>query len=62
MILQGIAFVQSWLNGLINDEDGQGLVEYSLLVGFISMVALLAVTAVGIAVVDPFQNAADALP
>ncbi len=31
----------------VNDESGQDLIEYALLAGFISLVAVLAITQVG---------------
>ena len=62
MVLNSITYVQAWLNSLIKDEDGQGMVEYGLLVGLISLVAIAAVTAIGIAVSGAFQTAADTLP
>lgn len=35
------------LKSLVNDESGQDLIEYALLAGFISLVAVLAITQVG---------------
>ena len=35
------------ISRLIRDDSGQDLIEYALLAGFISLVAILAITAVG---------------
>jgi pilus assembly protein Flp/PilA len=35
------------IGGLIRDDSGQDLIEYALLAGFISLVAILAITALG---------------
>jgi pilus assembly protein Flp/PilA len=37
---------------LIKEEEGQGLVEYALIVGLIALVAIVAITASGVAVND----------
>ena len=42
-------------------EEGQGMVEYALLAGLISVVAILAVTAVGENVNTIFESVRDAL-
>ena len=42
-------------------EDGQGMVEYGLILGLVSVVAILALTAVGTDVRDALQDVADAL-
>ena len=35
------------LNSFVQDESGQDLIEYALLAGFISLVAVAAITTVG---------------
>ena len=35
------------LKNFVNDESGQDLIEYALLAGFISLVAVVAITNVG---------------
>ena len=35
------------LKNFVNDESGQDLIEYALLAGFISLVAVVAITQVG---------------
>jgi pilus assembly protein Flp/PilA len=40
----------------VREEVGQDLIEYALLAGFISLVAVLAITNVGIAVNGVYNN------
>lgn len=37
----------TYLKNFINDEEGQDLVEYALLLGFIAIVAVAAITTLG---------------
>jgi pilus assembly protein Flp/PilA len=37
----------NWLRSFVRDEEAQDLIEYALLVGLISLVAVVALTAVG---------------
>ncbi|MDP2624301.1 MAG: Flp family type IVb pilin [Actinomycetota bacterium] len=53
-LLRGIAI-------RLRREDGATMVEYGLMVALIAVVALLAVTALGVSVRDIFQGIADAL-
>lgn len=46
----------SKLNSLLRDDEGQDVIEYSLLGAFISIVAIIAIKAVGTAVNTIFQN------
>ena len=39
--------MKSFVNRLIIESEGQDLIEYALLAGFISLVAVLAITNVG---------------
>ncbi|MFA7078800.1 MAG: Flp family type IVb pilin [Syntrophomonas sp.] len=41
---------------LIREEEGQGMIEYVLIVAFISIVAILAITGVGNKVKDIWTN------
>jgi pilus assembly protein Flp/PilA len=52
--------VQSLLR-LVRNEEGQDLIEYALLVGLISLVAVLAITAAGGSVNQIFTNIAASL-
>ena len=42
--------MKNLLNRFVRDEQGQDLIEYALLAGFISLVAVAAITAVGVGV------------
>jgi Flp pilus assembly pilin Flp len=44
------------LHRLVHDDQGQDLIEYALLAGFISLVAVLAITAVGTGVNTVYGN------
>ncbi len=50
-----------WLNRIFREEEGQDLVEYALLLGFIAVVAAVAVIALGENVRDLFQAVADSV-
>ena len=43
------------------DEEGQGMVEYALLVGLIAIVVIVALLVLGPRIRDMFQNTADQL-
>jgi len=47
---------------IVRDESGQGMVEYGLLLGFIALAAVLAVTALGPSVRKLFEDAETKLP
>jgi pilus assembly protein Flp/PilA len=44
------------LKRLVKNEEGQDLIEYALLAGFISLVAVAAITQVGIGVNGVYNN------
>jgi pilus assembly protein Flp/PilA len=46
----------------LQDEDGQALAEYGLILGLIAVVAIVALTALGLALTDKLQAVADAIP
>lgn len=50
------------LMGLLRDEEGQGMVEYGLIIGLISVVAIVAIIAIGPKVADYFNDANTAMP
>jgi len=41
---------------LFETDDGQALAEYALILGFIAAVAIVALTALGLGILTPFQN------
>ena len=47
---------------IMKNEDGQGMVEYGLILGLIAVAAVVALVALGPKIKDLFQGAADALP
>lgn len=44
------------------DEEGQGMVEYGLLIGLIAVVVVVALLVLGPRIRDMFQDVADELP
>ena len=48
--------MQKILSRLIREEEGQDLIEYALLAGFISLVAVAAITQVGQGVNGVYTN------
>lgn len=49
----------AWLRRLLAPQDGQSLVEYSLLISLIAVAAFLAVVAMGSALQQLFQQICD---
>ena len=48
--------MKNLLNRFVRDEQGQDLIEYALLAGFISLVAVAAITAVGTGVNNVYEE------
>ena len=48
--------MKNLLKRLVRDEQGQDLIEYALLAGFISLVAVVAITNVGTGVNNVYGN------
>lgn len=46
---------------LINEEEGQGLVEYALIVGLIAIAAVISIRLAGTSINDIWDNIADTL-
>ena len=44
------------------DEEGQGMVEYGLIIALIAIVVIVALVALGPKIRDIFQSANDAIP
>lgn len=49
------------LKRFFKDEDGQGMVEYGLILGLIAIAAVVALLALGPKIRELFQGAADTL-
>ena len=52
----------TFLKNFLSDEEGQDLVEYGLLISFVSIVTILALTTIGSKVSAYFANASIQLP
>ncbi len=48
--------MKALFNRFVREEAGQDLIEYALLAGFISLVAVAAITAVGTGINKVYQN------
>lgn len=49
------------IKSLLNREEGQGMVEYALILFLVSIIAIGALTAIGVSVRDVLQSVADTL-
>jgi pilus assembly protein Flp/PilA len=52
----------TFLKNFINDEEGQDLVEYALLLGFVAIACVVAVTALGTKISAYFNKVGSSLP
>ncbi len=57
-----MAALRRFLTELHHDEEGQGLVEYGLILAFASIVCIASMAAVGQAIQDVFWIPAQVLP
>ncbi|MDP4109465.1 MAG: Flp family type IVb pilin [Bacillota bacterium] len=48
--------------GFLSEEDGQGMVEYGLILGLIAVAAIAALVALGPKISDIFTNAGNKIP
>ncbi len=48
--------------GMLRDEAGQGLVEYALIIAFIAIVSIAALTLLGRKAVNSLNNSAAQIP
>jgi pilus assembly protein Flp/PilA len=53
--------MNKWFKNMIADEDGQGMVEYGLLIGLIAIVVVVALVTLGPKIRDMFSAAEDSL-
>jgi pilus assembly protein Flp/PilA len=54
--IKGEEVMNKLFHNLVCNEEGQDLIEYALLAGFISLVAVLAITNVGVGVNAVYNN------
>jgi len=54
--------MKTLLKKLVVEESGQDLIEYALLAGFISLIAVGAITAVGVGVNTVYTNISQIAP
>ncbi len=57
-----MAHLTARFGDLKDREDGQGMIEYALLAALISVIAIIAITAVGVDVNGVFVSIQNALP
>lgn len=50
-----------WFKNMISDEDGQGMVEYALLIGLIAIVVIVALLILGPKIAALFNNTSNQL-
>jgi pilus assembly protein Flp/PilA len=55
------ANLQTWLARIFDDEEGQGLTEYALILGLISVVAIAALTLLGGSVTSELNTVASSM-
>lgn len=53
--------IYAYLLGLVKDEEGQGMVEYALLVGLIAIAVITVLVVLGPAIAAKFQAIVNAL-
>lgn len=51
----------SYLLGLVNEDEGQGMVEYALLIGLIAIVVMAALVLLGPAIAQLFTDIINAI-
>lgn len=56
-----LMMMYNYLLGLVNDEEGQGLVEYALIIALVVIVVIGAITFLGPAIANIFNNIVNAL-
>lgn len=56
-----LMMMYNYLLGLVNDEEGQGLVEYALIIGLVVIVVIAVLVLLGGTITNTFQNIVNAL-
>ena len=60
--MAGVSEMTQLINRFVRDEEGQDLIEYGLLAALISIIAVLAITAVGTKINTSYENIAASIP
>ena len=56
-----LTIIYNYLLGFIKEEEGQGMVEYALLIGLVAIAVIVVLTALGPAIAAKFQDIINAL-
>lgn len=56
-----LSIVMNYLNGFINQEEGQGMVEYALIIALVAIIAIAGLVLLGPVVRDLFTDIAGEL-
>ena len=54
--------MKNMMNWIANEEEGQGMVEYALILALIAIAAIAVLPSIGNKIKDVFQGVDDALP
>jgi len=61
-VIQGVAKLLDTIKKLVLEEEGQGMVEYGLILALVSVVVIVILTAIGGRLTGVFETVRDALP
>ena len=56
-----LMMMYSYLMGLVKEEEGQGMVEYALIIGLVVIIVIAVLALLGPAIANQFQQIVDAL-
>ncbi len=56
-----LMMMYSYLLGLVKEEEGQGMVEYALIIGLVVIIVIAVLALLGPAIANQFQQIVDAL-
>jgi pilus assembly protein Flp/PilA len=57
-MLRLVIDLQNWLGRALRDEEGQGLAEYALILAFIAVVCIAALTLLGVSITSILNSVA----
>jgi pilus assembly protein Flp/PilA len=60
-MLRLVIDLQNWLGRALRDEEGQGLAEYALILAFIAVVCIAALTLLGVSITSILNSVAGKL-